>query len=94
MKMTVKNLSARKLSRDTKRSIEQRRIECLQGKFGKTAQFWMIYIYLTEGQHKLHLSINLNKFGLRLTVGRKLQHFAFRQINKTMHDMERTTVCS
>ena len=76
------------------KEYERRRNECLQGKFGKTVQFWMIYIHLIERQHKLYLSVNLNNFELRLHCWRKLQHFAFQQINKTMHDMERTTVCS
>ena len=30
------------------------------------AQFWITYLQLTERQHKLHLSINLNDFDLRL----------------------------
>ena len=48
------------------RLYEEKRNQCLQRNFGKTAQFWMMYLQLTERQHKLHLSENLNDFAFRL----------------------------
>ena len=59
------------------KEYERRRNECLQGKFGKTAQFWMIYIYHIERQHKLHLSVNLNNFELRLHCWREITALCF-----------------
>ena len=38
-----------------------KKMECLHGYHGKTAQFWMTYLDLVERQHKLH-----NDFQLRL----------------------------
>ena len=56
---------------------EEKRNQCLQGNFGKTAQFWMMYLQLIERQHKLHLSINLNDFHLRLHCWNEIVSLCF-----------------
>ncbi len=40
--------------------------KCIAGDFGKTPQFWMTYQDAVDRQHKLHLSVNINNFSLRL----------------------------
>ena len=68
------------------RLYEEKRNRCLQGNFGKTAQFWMMYLKLTERQHKIHLSINLNDFDfLDFTARRRLFPYVLQQTSKTMH---------
>ena len=56
---------------------EERRNQCLQGNFEKTAQFWMMYLHLIERQHKLHFSINLNDFDLRLHCWKEIVSLCF-----------------
>ena len=68
------------------RLYEEKRNQCPQGNFGKTAQFWMIYLQLIETQHKQHLSVNLNDFDFKLpTAGRRLFLYVLQQTSKTMH---------
>ena len=69
------------------RLYEEKRNQSLQGNFGKTAQFWMMYLQLTERQHKLHLSIDLNDFDLVFTARRRLFPYVLQQISKTMYGM-------
>ena len=52
------HLTSQEASKVFEKLYEEKRNQCLQGNFGKTAQFWMMYLQLTERQHKLHLSIN------------------------------------
>ena len=71
---------------------EEKRNQCPEGNFGKTAQFWMMYLQLIERQHKQHLSINLNDFDFRLpTAGRRLFPYVLQQTSKTMHGMAHAT---
>ena len=39
--------------------------ECLNGTYGKTAQFWMDYVQSVDRQHHLHYAINTNNFDER-----------------------------
>lgn len=41
---------------------------CLKGDFGKTPQYWMMYMKLVDRQRKLHFAINSNDFNLRLLM--------------------------
>ena len=59
------------------RLYEEKRNKCLQGNFGKTSQFGMIHLQLTERQHRLHLSINLNNFNLRLHYWKEIVSLCF-----------------
>ena len=38
---------------------------CIQGQFGKTPRYWMMYQDTVDRQHKLHLAINTNNYDLR-----------------------------
>ncbi len=42
--------------------------KCLEGEFGKTAQFWMQYANAVESLHRLRLAICKNDFDLRLLM--------------------------
>ena len=42
--------------------------DCLNGEFGKTAQFWMKYISLVDRQHMFHYAVNTNDACLRLQM--------------------------
>ena len=44
----------------------KRMAECLNGTYGKTAQFWMDYVQSVDRQHQLHYAINTNNFDERL----------------------------
>lgn len=55
----------------------KKKMECLQGHHGKTAQFWMSYLDLIERLHELHFSVNTNDFQLRLHCWRELISLCF-----------------
>ena len=59
------------------RLYEEKRNQCLQGNFGKTAQFWLMYLPLTARQLKIHLSINLNDFDFRLHCQKEIVSLCF-----------------
>ena len=42
--------------------------KCLNGEFGKTPQFWVMYMIMVDRQQKLHYSINTNNYNLRLLI--------------------------
>ena len=42
--------------------------KCLNGEFGKTPQFWVMYMIMVDKQQKLHYSINTNNYNLRLLI--------------------------
>ena len=52
-------------------SYETLKERCLKGDFGKTPQFWMMYMDLVDRQRKLHFAINNNHFSLRLLMWKK-----------------------
>ena len=41
---------------------------CLDGEFGKTPQYWAKYMELVDCQRKLHFSININNYDLRMLI--------------------------
>ena len=51
--------------------------DCLNGIHGKTVKFWMMYVTLMEIQHKLHYSINVNDFKLRLHCWKDIVSLCF-----------------
>ena len=38
------------------------------GEFGKTPQFWVMYMIMVDRQQKLHYAINTNNYNLRLLI--------------------------
>ena len=42
--------------------------KCLNGEFGKTPQFWVMYMIMVDRQQKLHYAINTNNYNLRLLI--------------------------
>ena len=42
--------------------------KCLNGEFGKTPQFWVMYMIVVDRQQKLHYAINTNSYNLRLLI--------------------------
>ena len=42
--------------------------KCLNGEFGKTPQFWVMYMIMVDKQQKLHYAINTNNYNLRLLI--------------------------
>ncbi len=42
--------------------------KCLNSDFGKTAQFWCLYLKLIDHQHQFHYAVNVNNFDLRLMM--------------------------
>ena len=47
---------------------EVQKNKCLQGEFGKTPQFWMMYVRAFERMLSLHYAIKTNNFDLRLKI--------------------------
>ena len=41
---------------------------CLNGEFGKTPQFWVMYMIMVDRKQKLHYAINTNNYNLRLFI--------------------------
>ena len=39
--------------------------KCLNGKFGKTAQYWATYMKMVDHLHMLHYAVNTNNYDLR-----------------------------
>lgn len=54
-----------------------------EGKIGKTAQFWILYMDLMKLQHQIHTAIQTNDFEMRLDVWEKMlpYYFAFNKTN-------------
>ena len=71
------HLTSQEAFKVLERLYEEKRNQCLQENFGKTAQFWMMYLQLIERQHKLHLYINLNDFDLRLYCWKEIVSLCF-----------------
>ena len=42
--------------------------KCLNGEFGKTPQFWVMYMIMVDGQQKLHYAMNTNNYNLLLLI--------------------------
>ena len=42
--------------------------KCLNGEFGKTPQFWVMYMIMVDRQQKLHNAINTNSYNQRLLI--------------------------
>ena len=42
--------------------------KCLNGKFGKPPQFWVMYTIMVDRQQKLHYAINTNNYNLCLLI--------------------------
>ena len=56
---------------------EHKKEQCRQGNYGKTAQFWMNYVEMVNTLHKLHFSVNINDFALRLHCWEELVSLCF-----------------
>ena len=52
-------------------SYETQRQKCLNGDFGKTPQFWALYMKLIDRQQKLHFAVNNNDYDLRLLIWKR-----------------------
>ena len=75
--MDCKDVISQRPFRAYKEEYMKKKMECLQGHRGKTAQFWMSYLNLIERLHELHFSVNTNDFQLRLHCRRELISFCF-----------------
>ena len=60
----------------------EKKLQCLKGQHGKTAQFWMTYLELMDLQQKLHFSVNMNDFELRLHCLRAFVSLCFATIKQ------------
>lgn len=47
------------------------------GKIGKTAQYWLIYMDIMRIQHQIHLAVQTNDFGMRLDAWERMLPFYF-----------------
>ncbi len=47
---------------------QEQKVKCLDGEFGKTAQYWAMYMKLVDRQQKLHFSVNTNDYELRMST--------------------------
>ena len=61
---------------------ESYRQEVRDGKIGKTAQFWMIYLDIMRIQHKIHTAVQTNNFEMRMQAWDEMLPFYF-AFNKT-----------
>ena len=75
--MDCKDVISQRPFRAYEEEYMKKKMECLQGHRGKTAQFWMSYLNLIERLHELHFSVNTNDFQLRLHCWRELISFCF-----------------
>ena len=48
-----------------------------KGEFGKTAQFWVLYLYLVKNQYFAHIAVRSNNFDLRLFAWKYMIPFFF-----------------
>ena len=71
------HLTSQEAFRVFERFYEEKRKKCLLENFETTSQIWMMYIQSIEKQHRLHLSINLNNFGLRLPCQKEIVSSCF-----------------
>ena len=57
--------------------------KCLNGEFGKTPQFWVMYMIMVDRKQKLHYAINTNNYNLRLLIWKEslLMWFATNKIH-------------
>ena len=53
------------------------REKCLNGEFGATPQFWMLYQKMIDLIHQLHFAVNVNDFWLRLGSWEELLKLSF-----------------
>ena len=62
---------------------QQFKTDVRNGKLGKTAQFWMMYIDLMELQQMAHTSIQTNDFDMRLYAWENIlpYYFALNKVN-------------
>ena len=65
------------------KSYEAFKQRAREGKIGKTAQFWLIYLDLMGLQHKIRNAVQTNNFDLRLDAWNKMlpYYFAFNKTN-------------
>ena len=59
------------------------RQEVRDGKNGKTAQFWVLYLDLMRIQHQIHIAVQTNDFEMRLNAWKEILplYFAFNKTN-------------
>ena len=57
--------------------FENYRQEVRQGKKGKAAQFWIMYLDLMRVQHQIHTAIQTNDFDMRLNAWKRNAAFVF-----------------
>ena len=76
-KMDVNAVTEEKSFTDQINQYQDKKDRCLNGDFGKTPQFWMQYQNAVDRQHKLHLSVNINDFDLRLSCWKDSMPFCF-----------------
>ena len=60
----VQSLIQRTSFLNYERKISELTNRCLQGEFGKTAQYWMLYKKAVDRQHLLYFAINTNNYDL------------------------------
>lgn len=46
--------------------------KCLNGEFGKTAQYWATYMKMVDHLHMLHYAVNTNNYDLRIIIWKEL----------------------
>ena len=63
--------------------FENYRQEVREGKKGKTAQFWIMYLDLMRLQHQIHTTIQTNDFDIRLNAWKEMLplYFALNKMN-------------
>ena len=57
--------------------FENYRQEVREGKKGKTAQFWIMYLDLMRLEHQIHTVIQTNDFNIRLNAKRRSKRRKF-----------------
>ena len=70
---------------------QQFKTDVRDGKLGKTAQFWMMYIDLMELQQMAHTSIQTNDYDMRLYAWENIFHIILHLAKLIMQDMEPIT---
>ena len=64
-------------------SYTQFRNDVSEGKYGKTPQFWLMYLNVMKLQHQIHTAVQTNDFEMRLDAWERMlpYYFAFNTTN-------------
>lgn len=73
----VQKLSEGTLFSSAEQQYQKKMLQVLQGDYGKTPQFWAMYMEAVDRQYMLHFAINMSDYDLRLKCWTGFMPFCF-----------------